>query len=111
MTPAHRQDLRKALAIVWAVLSVGALVVLALPFVVDAPVLGSVIPACESKVRYGHPCPACGLTTGFYALSAGDVAGAAAANPAAPLLYGLFVGNVLTFLVATPRLLRSILCK
>lgn len=104
-------DVRKAFAISWAAVSLVALAVLALPFLVRGEAIQGALPPCEWKVRHGVPCPACGLTTGFLALSAGDLARARAANPAAPAVYGLFVLNGVAFLLALPRLRRSILCK
>lgn len=111
MDAATRADVRKALAIVWAVVSLATLVVLALPFVVSPARIQATLPTCESRVRYGVPCPSCGLTTGFIALSAGDVTRARAANAAAPLLYGLFVLNGVAFLLAAPGLFRRLTCK
>lgn len=111
MSASTRADVIKAFAIVWAVVSLAALAVLALPFVVRPGTIQSTLPPCESRVKHGVPCPACGLTTGFLAISVGDVTRARAANPAAPVLYGLFVLNGVAFLLAAPRLKRSILCK
>lgn len=111
MTASTRDDVWKALAIVWVVVSLGAIAVLALPFLVRPATIQARLPVCESIARDGVPCPACGLTRGFLALSEGDVTRARAANPAAPLLYGMFALNGVLFLLAVPRLKRRILCK
>ncbi len=111
MTAALRADVLKAFAIVWAIVSLAAIAVLALPFVVRADTIQATLPPCESRVKHGVPCPACGLTTGFLALSAGDVTRARAANPASPVLYGMFVLNAVAFLLAGPGLFRRFQCK
>lgn len=111
MTASTKADVLKAFAIVWAVVSLATIGVLALPFLVQAETIQSTLPPCESRMKHGVPCPACGLTTGFIALSAGDVTRARAANPASPVLYGLFVLNGAAFLLAGPGLLRRLPCK
>ena len=44
---------------------------------------------CVFAATTGVPCPLCGMTHGVAALGAGDVAGAVAANPLAPLAVAL----------------------
>ncbi len=44
-------------------------------------------PACISRIVLGMPCPGCGLTRSFVALSAGDLSAAIAFNPMGPVLY------------------------
>ncbi|MFQ5558091.1 MAG: DUF2752 domain-containing protein [Acidimicrobiales bacterium] len=65
------------------------------------PVMPAVGPLCPLRRVTGVPCPFCGMTTGVTATAHGDLLGAVAANPAAPLL-------VLAVLLAfVPRLYRS----
>ena len=45
--------------------------------------------SCLFAAATGVPCPFCGMTHGVAALGAGDVAGAVAANPLAPLAVAL----------------------
>lgn len=44
-------------------------------------------PPCEYKATHGEPCPTCGLTRGFAALSHGDLHDALAHNRWSLLLY------------------------
>ncbi|MDP1846180.1 MAG: DUF2752 domain-containing protein [Solirubrobacteraceae bacterium] len=44
---------------------------------------------CVFAAATGVPCPFCGMTHGVAALGAGDLAGAVAANPLAPLAVAL----------------------
>jgi hypothetical protein len=53
---------------------------------VALPVLPAVGPLCPLRRTTGVPCPLCGMTTGVTALARGDMAGAVAANPLAPVL-------------------------
>jgi hypothetical protein len=43
-------------------------------------------PACPFRALTGVPCPFCGMTHAVLALGRGDLRGALAANPAAPLV-------------------------
>ncbi len=49
-------------------------------------VLPAMGPLCPLRRTTGVPCPFCGMTTGSFALVRGDVFGAFAANPLAPIL-------------------------
>src|SRR5688500_16168445 len=64
------KQFRRAIVLVWLIVSVGAGVTTAAPFFVPANKLYSVFPQCEARAR-GSACPACGLTTGFIAISDG----------------------------------------
>jgi hypothetical protein len=44
-------------------------------------------PPCEYRATHGAPCPTCGLTRGFAALSHGDLHDALAHNRWSPFLY------------------------
>jgi len=46
-------------------------------------------PPCTYRVLFGHPCPTCGMTRAFAALSHGDLDAALRYNRAAPIAYGL----------------------
>jgi hypothetical protein len=61
------------------------------------PLLPDVGPLCPLRRVTGVPCPFCGMTTGVLALCRGDLAGAFAANPAAPLLVAAVVIAFLPF--------------
>jgi hypothetical protein len=49
-----------------------------------------VAPACTFRMIFGRPCPTCGMTRAFAALSHGRLDDARRYNGAAPLVYGLF---------------------
>ncbi|MNT73844.1 hypothetical protein D3C72_2125980 [compost metagenome] len=71
-----------------------------LPFWVPQGTLSGWIPPCEAQLQ-GGSCPLCGMTTAFYLLSEGDVAGALAANPMSLGLYVCLVVNLAVLLAAT----------
>jgi hypothetical protein len=66
-------------------------------------------PPCEYKAKHGEPCPTCGLTRGFAALSHGQVEEALRHNPWSLALYGAawltFLGSA-SILVSTLRRYR-----
>jgi hypothetical protein len=67
-----------------ALLAVGASTVL--------PLDGFGVDLCSLHRMTGLPCPGCGLTRGFIALTHADFVTAAGANPFALVLFPLFVG-------------------
>ena len=60
---------------------VGAVAVVVAGAVFLAPRVGLSLPECRLRAATGVPCPTCGSTRLLEALAAGDVAGAASANP------------------------------
>ena len=66
--------------------SLGALCVLAISAIFKPETLPN-IPACSFKQATGRPCPGCGLTRGFCAISHGRFADALHFNPFSFLLY------------------------
>jgi uncharacterized protein DUF2752 len=62
-------------------------------------------PPCTMRALFGRPCPSCGLTRGFAALSHGDIARATGYNPATVPLYILFwLGAILGVILILRRL-------
>lgn len=51
---------------------------------------------CLTRTVLGIPCPSCGLTRAFCALSHGDFPAALAYNPLSPVMYGFFWIGALT---------------
>lgn len=98
---------RKAMAISWLLVSIAIGIILVLPLVLSAETIHGLLPPCESRTHFARPCSACGLTTGFIALSQLDFAGARAANAASPIVYGLFILNSLAFLATAIHLGRK----
>jgi len=89
MTP----DVKQALRIVWLVVSLIVLATLAAPFALGRERLAHLVPVCEWQAKYGRPCPFCGMTTSFLAISEGRLGEAGRTNRAGIPLYLLFVSN------------------
>lgn len=68
-------------------------------------------PHCVFRAVTGVPCPFCGMTTGTLALLHGDVAGAFAANPGAPVLAVMFVVLAATRFGELGRAWRAVLAE
>lgn len=68
-------------------------------------------PHCVFRAVTGVPCPFCGMTTAMLALSHGDIGGALAANPGAPLLAVAFVVLALTRFGEFGRAWRAVLTE
>lgn len=84
-----RQRLISSAAI--AIPTVGALVISFLVTPADIESGRVVLSApCLTRVLFGIPCPTCGLTRAFTALSHGDWGLAWSYNRSSPLVYGLF---------------------
>jgi hypothetical protein len=97
-------DLRKALANVWILVSVGALLALAAPFLLPADLILRLAPTCLSRAQFGVECPSCGMTRAFLAIAGGDLAEASALNRGSPWLYGACVLNTVLLAVWLGRL-------
>jgi hypothetical protein len=85
-------ELRSAMLWVWLIVAVAGGATAAAPFVVPAPALQNVFPACSAKQR-NSSCPACGLTSGFIAISHGRWNEAQTSNAAAVPLFAMLAGN------------------
>jgi hypothetical protein len=89
-----KSDLREALFLVWLALSaIGAAAVTA-PWVLGPERAQRVMPVCESVARGAGPCAACGLTTGFIAISQARFADAWESHRMVIPIYSLFVINL-----------------
>jgi hypothetical protein len=87
-------ELRRALFAVWLIIAAACGATAAAPLLVNAATLQGLFPTCEARVRNSR-CVACGMTTGFIAISDGRWADARQANTASIPLYGGFVMNFL----------------
>lgn len=87
------RDLRLAFLVVWLILGGAILLILLAPLVLPAGTLATMLPPCEWQVRYGRPCPFCGMTTAFILISRGQLDAACRSNPFSIPLYALFVLN------------------
>jgi len=76
----RRGDVRAALLVSWLIVSAAGGAILAAPFVMDPATVAALVPACESKIRYGRPCSLCGMTTAFFHIAEGDLGEAGRAN-------------------------------
>jgi hypothetical protein len=86
-------QLKKALLGSWLIISMVGLFCVLFSLLAPEDVVLAASPDCVSMSLYGQPCPACGLTRGFTALSKTDWQGSVQANPAAPYVYLAFLIN------------------
>lgn len=101
---ARADQVELALLTVWLIVALAAVAAALLPFLIPQTAL-SFVPPCRSKIEYGIPCLACGLTTSFYAMTRGDFEAAALANAAGPYLYTVAALHI----VAVPVIARTLL--
>jgi Protein of unknown function (DUF2752) len=88
-------QLRVSLYWSWIAISVLLLIAVLLPLVAPASWVHELAPRCLWKARFGRPCPACGLTTAFLAISRGAWGEAAHSNAAGiPLFTGFAVNSL-----------------
>lgn len=92
------KEFRQGFFIVWAILSLAALFILTLPFVLPEGTIYKLTPVCESKRLGLGPCPLCGMTRAFIEISKGDLGAAFASNRASLALYSALVLNQFVFL-------------
>ena len=98
-------EFRRAMLSVWLIVAVAGGGAAAAPFLVPEPALQNVFPACSAKQR-NSSCPACGLTTGFIAISHGRWVDAQSSNAAAIPLFALFAWNLAAAAAYAIRKLR-----
>jgi hypothetical protein len=91
-------DIRRGLLIVWLMVALLCGAIVAAPFIAPPAVLAGITPQCEARAR-NSSCPACGLTTGFIAISAGRWREAQQANAGAVPLFWAFSANFAAALV------------
>jgi hypothetical protein len=101
-------QIRKGVTGAWLIISLAGLGCVLFSLLAPARTVLDASPQCLSMSLYGEPCPACGMTRGFVAMSRADLAGAKQSNPAAPYLYILFTLNGLAAVVACVRLARGL---
>jgi hypothetical protein len=93
-----RQQLRTSLYWSWILVSVPLLLAVLVPVVAPAAWIHRLTPHCLWKVRYGRPCPGCGLTTAFVFIAHAQWREAFASNRAGIPLYAGFTANSLVWL-------------
>ena len=98
-------ELRRAVLWVWLIVAVAGGATTTAPFIVSAPALQSIFPVCEAKQK-NSTCPACGLTTGFIAISDGRWDDAQRSNAASIPLFAGFAANFAAALMYTVRKFR-----
>lgn len=106
------KEFRQGFFIVWAVLSLAALFVLIVPFVLPESIIYKIVPLCESKRLGLGQCPLCGMTRAFVEISKGDFTRAFYSNRASVALYFILVLNQLLFLLryVSGKFFRSLQC-
>jgi len=101
-------ELIQAIWIVWFVAFLITGLALLTPFLISQHQLSLRLPACQQMSRTASSCPACGLTTAFYALSDGDVTAAQDCHPAGSWIWSLFLTNQIVFSTVLIRRSRNI---
>jgi len=95
----NNRQIRKAIFIVWIILSSIIFLTLATPFLVSSTTINSFVPVCEWKLKYNKKCPLCGMTTSFINISHGNFLKASMSNRFGPYLYLSFVVNEIAVLL------------
>jgi hypothetical protein len=103
------KQVKVALFVVWIVLSGIILTILIVSFLLPAASVNAIVPKCEWKIKFNKPCPLCGMTTSFLAISRGRFKEADAANGLGIYLFSLFVSNeiVLTALLLFKKAVKN----
>lgn len=91
-------QLKRALLIVWLVVSAVTFLTLLLPFVLPEATISRITPECEWKAKYQKSCVLCGMTGGFIHISRGEFTQASASNRFSPYLFAFFGFNQLLVL-------------
>jgi len=90
-------ELIQAIWIVWFVVFLITALALLTPFLISQHQLSLRLPACQQMLQTASSCPACGLTTAFYALSDGDVTAAQDCHPVGLWIWSLLLTNQVVF--------------
>lgn len=93
------KEFRQGYFAVWVILSLAAFFILLVPFIFPESTIYSLTPLCESKRLGKGECPLCGMTRAFIEISKGDFSGALISNRFSLALYGIFVINLVIFMV------------
>jgi len=97
-------ETRRAFIIVWLILSVGAAAILAAFFVLPEQTILELSRHGRLPSHGDSPCPFCGMTRAFLAISSGQPGRAASMNRGAlPLYAGLILNEVLAALYLVLR--------
>jgi hypothetical protein len=99
-------ELRRAVLAVWLILAAAGGAIAAAPFFINASTLQGLFPTCEARLRNSQ-CAACGMTTGFIAISDGRWTDARQANAGAIPLFGGSVMNLMVAVAYSVRKIRS----
>ncbi len=86
-------ELKKAIFIVWIILSGIILITIATPFLFSTETINTFVPKCEWKEKYNKECSLCGMTRSFILISKGEIDKANKTNKFSLYLYLLFVIN------------------
>lgn len=92
------EELKLALKISWALISLVVLGILLMPFLFEPQTVKSIAPVCEYKAKYNMACPACGMTRAFIKISKGHLSEAMQLNRYSLCVYVLFVLNEIVFI-------------
>jgi len=101
-------ETRRAFIVVWLILSVGAAAILSAFLVLPEETILGLSQRGRLPSHGDSPCPFCGMTRGFLAISNGDAGRAVSINRGAvPLFAGFVLNEVLAVLYLARRMRAS----
>ncbi len=101
--PSRSEELKMVFFWVWTLFSIVIFLVILTAFLIPQDVIASILPPCPQLVRTGKPCPLCGMTRAFYAISSLDFETALEFHKYSILLFIVFFVNQLVFVVVIVR--------
>lgn len=104
------REIKIAMTSVWLIVSAISLLVLVAFYVVPDDALITLSAACQLPHHHHEPCPLCGMTRAFIAITHGDLDQATTCNRWSVALYGVMLANgLLTTIVLVSRIRTMLL--
>ena len=103
------QEIRIAITSAWLIVSAILFLILLSFYLVPDNALISLSTACQIQHHNQEPCPLCGMTRAFMAISHGKLDQATAFNSWSIVLYGIFLANGLLAVIFLASRIRNLL--